>query len=75
MLTFLLIIAVVLVAAVVVYPVVQLRFTAERQRRRIAQVRANTYETQRRVHQVAQAAQAEIVRLLTAHRGRQGGQP
>jgi Tfp pilus assembly protein PilN len=74
MLTLLLIIAVVVVAAIVTYPVVQARMVAERRRRRIAQLRAHTFETERRVHQVAQAAQAEIVRLLTAHRGRPGGQ-
>jgi len=75
MLTLVLVIAVVLAAAVIMHPLAQARLAAEQRQRRIARVRAQTYETERRVQQVAQAAQAEILRLLMEHRGRPSERP
>ena len=75
MLTLVLVIAVLMAAAVLLHPVAQVRLAAEQRQRRIARMRAQTYETERRVQQVAQGAQAEILRLLMEHRGRSGGQP
>jgi multidrug efflux pump subunit AcrB len=70
-----LIIAVLLVAAVLVHPVLTARMAAEERQRRMARQRAQEFEAELRIHEVVKAAQAQILRVLIEHRGQGGRQP